>query len=57
MVGAGARYGASDKVVCKWLRRYEADIAKQAGEALAAGGAAEIRMSLVTSPPQPSTCW
>jgi hypothetical protein len=44
MVKVGAKYGVSDNAVRKWLRWYEADIAKQVGEALAAGESREIRV-------------
>lgn len=44
MVKVGARYGVSDNAVRKWLRWYEADIAKRVGEALAQGEPREIRV-------------
>jgi hypothetical protein len=44
MVKVGAKYGVSDNAVRKWLRWYEADIAKQIGEALAAGVPREIHV-------------
>jgi hypothetical protein len=44
MVKVGAKHGVSDNAVRKWLRWYEADIAKQVGEALAAGEPREIRI-------------
>jgi uncharacterized protein YjcR len=40
----GAKYGVSDNAVRKWLSWHGADIAKQVGEALAAGGERKIRI-------------
>jgi transposase-like protein len=44
MVKVGAKYSVSDNAIRKWLRWYEADIAKQVGEALAVGKPREIRI-------------
>jgi len=44
MVKVGAKYGVSDNAVRKWLRWYEADIAKIIAQALAEGGPREIRI-------------
>jgi hypothetical protein len=44
MVKVGAKYGVSDNAVRKWLRWYEADIAKRVRETLAGGEPREIRI-------------
>lgn len=44
MVKVGAKYGVSDNAVRKWLRWYEADIAKRVGEALASDQPQAIRV-------------
>jgi hypothetical protein len=44
MVAVGHKYSVSDNAVRKWVRLYEADIASQVGEALAAGIPREIRV-------------
>jgi transposase-like protein len=42
MVKVGRKYGVSDNAVRKWLRWYEADLAKRIAVALVDGGPREI---------------
>jgi hypothetical protein len=44
MVKVGAKYGVSDNAVRKWLRWYEADIAKRVRDSLTGGQPREIRV-------------
>jgi hypothetical protein len=44
MVAVGHKYRVSDNAVRKWVRLYEADIAKRVGEALTAGQPRAIRI-------------
>ena len=44
MVKVGAKYGVSDNAVRKWIRWYEADLAKRIAAAFEAGGPREVRV-------------